>query len=91
MTELKILSMNVNGFSNRSKRKMVIQTVERKKVDIIVLCDTRFRTNEHISIENELAGYCVFFASKNFNPEEPDFKKRGVAILINKKAHCTDF
>ena len=87
MTELKILSMNVNGFSNRSKREMVIQTVERKKVDIMVLCDTRFRASEHTSIENELAEYCVFFASKNFNPEEPEFKKRGVAILINKNSN----
>ena len=87
MTESKILSMNVNGFSSKKKREMVIQTVERKRVDIIVLCDTCFRTTEHINIENEFAGYSIFFASKNFNPVEPEFKKRGVAILINKTSN----
>ena len=64
MTELKILSMNVNGFSNKKKRETVIQTIERKRVDIIVLCDTRFRTTEHINIENEFAGYSIFFHRK---------------------------
>ena len=87
MAELKILSMNVNGFSNKRKRVTVIQTIERKRVDIIVLCDTRFRTTEHINIENEFAGYNIFFSSKNYNPAEPEFKKRGVAILINKNSN----
>ena len=61
MTELKILSMNVNGFSSKKKRDKVIQTVEKKGVDIIVLCDTRFRTNEHTLVANEFAKYSVFF------------------------------
>ena len=87
MTELKILSMNVNGFSNKKKRDKVIQTVEKKGVDIIVLCDTRFRTTEQTNIKNEFARYSVFFSSKNYNQDEPEFKKRGVAIMIRKSSN----
>ena len=53
----------------------------------MVLCDTWFKINEHESFENELTKYCCFFASKNFNQGEPEFKKRGVAVLINKNSN----
>ena len=75
MTELKILSMNVNGFSSKKKREMVIQTVEKKRVDIIVLCDTRFRATEHINIENEFAGYSIFSHQKTIIRRSRSLKK----------------
>jgi len=71
-----ILSANVNGFGDSTKRREFLRHIEKVKPDIICLIDTRFSEQIHRLIENETNHYC-FFNSFNSNA-------RGIAVLVKK-------
>ena len=71
-----ILSANVNGFGDSTKRREFLQHIKKVQPDIICLIDTRFSEQIHRLIENETNHYC-FFNSFNSNA-------RGIAVLVKK-------
>ena len=75
-SKLTLLTANVNGFSNDSKRREFYTHIDSSRADIICLTDTRFHSNIHKQIENESNKYCYFNSYRS--------NARGVAILVSK-------
>jgi exonuclease III len=75
MSNIKIVSCNVQGLNNFQKRRDVFQFLRQKKYSICLLQDTHFETKLEKQIRAEW-GYECFFAS--FSSQS-----RGVAILFN--------
>ena len=76
VSDIRILSMNVQGFGNANKRTAIISHIKRFKPNVICLSDTRLDTRGEINLLNEFQ-YYGYFSSLSSNA-------RGVAILISK-------
>ena len=78
LSNLKILSSNVNGFGNSSKRREFFTHFEKSQPDILCLVDTRLCSKTERGLMNEIEYNCTF---NSFSSNQ-----RGVAVLINKKS-----
>ena len=47
MTDLNIISQNVNGLNNYIKRRKILQQLEKEKIDILFLQETHLTQEEH--------------------------------------------
>ena len=70
-----IISMNVQGLGDRSKRKDVLNLLKSKNYSICMLQDTHFTAAEEIYIRAQWGYECYF---SNYSSQS-----RGVATLIN--------
>lgn len=74
-SNIKIVTLNVNGLNNPIKRKRVLSTIRKENVQVLFLQETKLNDEEHDKFKK--MGYRNTFYSSN----EPN-NKRGVAILI---------
>ena len=77
---ISIISMNVQGLGDKSKRKDMINFLKSKKFSICMLQDTHFIPSEEKYIWS-LWGYECFFSCHNS-------QSRGVATFINNTFDC---
>ena len=75
-TELKCLSWNVRGLSERVKRKQVFNYINEKNIDFALLQETHFVKKKRSVYKTELGGNIVF--------SDGESNARGVAICINR-------
>lgn len=74
MSELNIISLNVNGLNNRVKREKILLQMEKEKGDIICLQETHLQKQEHEKLKSKTKSQ-VYFSSYNSS-------QKGVAIII---------
>lgn len=74
MTDIKVISLNVNGLNNPIKRKTILLKLKREGGYIIFLQETHLSKEEHQKLER-IAEAVVFSSSHSS-------ARRGVAILV---------
>ena len=77
-SQLSVVTANVNGLGDITKRNQFFEHIFKSKPDILCLTDTRFSEQIHNLIKNETNYFC-YFNSLTSN-------SRGVAGLVNKKS-----
>ena len=77
MSDLKRISLNVNGPNNAVKRKKILLEMERDKADAIFLQETHLRRQEHEKLKKEFNSQVYY--STYTSPS------RGVATIIKSK------
>ena len=76
MNELKIISLNVRGLSNRNKRRVVFSWCKRQKADLIYLQETHSTPDTEDLWRKEWGGKIIFSHGKS--------NARGTCILVRK-------
>lgn len=77
MSDLNIISLNVNGLNNVVKRKKILLQMERDKGDVVFLQEMHLRRQEHEKLKRTNNSQ-VYYSSCSS-------ARRGVAIII--KSH----
>ena len=74
MTDLNIISQNVNGLNNYIKRRKILQQLEKEKGDILFLQETHLTQEEHKKL-GRIANAQIYSSSYTSS-------RRGVATII---------
>lgn len=77
MYDLNIISWNVKGLGNPSKRKKILSVLKEDKADVVFLQETYLSDNEHNTLKTEWVGQVYFSSYKSHS--------RGTCILINRE------
>ena len=76
VSEIKVVSANVNGFNNLKKRETIMTHLTSEFPDLIFLSDTRLDASSELLFRNEVDYHCYFNSLNSFS--------RGVCILVKK-------
>ena len=77
LSNLTIISSNVNGINNPIKRKKILEYFKRQQCDILLLQETHLTDTEHEKLKRDWVGTVLY---NSYNS-----KSRGVAVLFHKK------
>ena len=76
MSKLRIIGFNANSIGKQPKRRQVLNFLEKKDPDLLVIVDTRFSTDIENGVKSEWGGQVLFSSFTS--------QSRGVAIFIKK-------
>ena len=82
---LNILTQNVNGLNDKTKRLSIIQNLHQKNSNIQILVDTRLKSKDETTIRREAENkeYRLNYSCV-FNNREDGTAARGILILISR-------
>lgn len=79
MNDLNIISWNVKGLGNLSKRMKILSVLKDDKADVVFLQETYLSDNEHTKLKTDWVGQVYFSSYKSHS--------RGTCILLNRDVH----
>ena len=79
--DIKILSLNVRGLRNESKRKSVYNYIRKKQIDVCFLQESHALDQDKNIWENQWGGKMYFSNGSS--------KARGVIILLKRDMNCS--